>query len=132
MRDFSRIGVSPGFAERFTPALSRYLFDTSVNWLEARFAEAPDLPTVVITHHAPARGSIAASFENSPLNLCFISELEDRIRRWQPRLWLHGHVHNSFDYEVGRTRIVTNPRGYAPGGQLENPNFDPLRVIEFD
>lgn len=132
VRDFSRIRVAPDFGERFTPAISQLLFDSAVAWLEARFAEAPDVPTVVITHYAPSRGSIAARFEGSPLNACFISDLEAQIRRWQPRLWLHGHVHDSFDYRIGATRVVTNPRGYAPGGRLENPAFDPLRVITLD
>jgi hypothetical protein len=27
-------------------------------------------------------------------------------------LWVHGHVHDSFDYRVGRARVVANPRGY--------------------
>jgi hypothetical protein len=29
----------------------------------------------------------------------------------QADLWLHGHVHDSFDYWAG-CRIVANPRGY--------------------
>ena len=31
----------------------------------------------------------------------------------QADLWLHGHVHDSFDYRVGRCRVICNPRGYA-------------------
>jgi len=30
----------------------------------------------------------------------------------QIKLWIHGHTHESFDYMVGDTRIVCNPRGY--------------------
>jgi len=30
----------------------------------------------------------------------------------QIRLWTHGHTHEDFDYMVGSTRIVCNPRGY--------------------
>ena len=26
-----------------------------------------------------------------------------------PDLWVHGHTHNSFDYTLGRTRVVVNP-----------------------
>lgn len=130
VRDFSRIGVAPQSDERFTPALSQQLFDQSVAWLEARFAQSHSGPTIVITHFAPARGSIHARFAGSLLNACFVSDLEDRILRWQPQLWLHGHTHDSFDYFVGRTRVVANPRGYAPGGVVENPRFDPSLVIE--
>lgn len=130
VRDFSRIGIAPGFPDRFTPAVSQLLFDQSVAWLEAQFAQAFDGPTVVVTHFAPARGSIAARFAGSPLNACFVSDLEERILRWQPALWLHGHVHDSFDYRIGDTRVVTNPRGYAPKGVVENTSFAPGLVLE--
>ena len=30
----------------------------------------------------------------------------------QIRLWTHGHTHDEFDYMVGTTRVVCNPRGY--------------------
>ena len=130
VRDFSRIGVAPDFPERFTPAISQMLFDTSVAWLEDRFSEPFDGTTVVVTHFAPTRGSIAPQFEGSELNACFVSDLEMRILRWQPTLWLHGHVHDSFDYRVGVTRIVANPRGYAPQGVVENKAFAPHLVLE--
>ena len=130
VRDFSRIGVAPDFPERFTPAISQLLFEQSVQWLEECFAEPFDGPTVVISHFAPARGSVAKQFAGSPLNACFVSDLEAHILRWQPALWLHGHVHDSFDYQVGATRIVANPRGYAPEGVAENKLFQPLLTLE--
>ena len=130
VRDFSRIRVAPDFDDRLTPAVAQMLFDNAVAWLEQQFAVAHDGPTVVVTHFAPARGSIAARFAGSPLNACFVSDLEPRIRRWQPELWLHGHVHDSVDYRIGHTRVVANPRGYAPNGVVENQAFDPSLVVE--
>ncbi len=130
VRDFSRIRVAPDFDDTLTPAVAQLLFDDAVAWLEQLFAVPHDGPTVVVTHFAPARGSIAAQFAGSPLNACFVSDLEAQIRRWQPALWLHGHVHGSFDYRVGNTRVVANPRGYAPNGVVENKAFDPSLVIE--
>jgi Icc-related predicted phosphoesterase len=130
VRDFSRISAAPGIDQRLTPALAQRLCDESVAWLDERFALQHEGPTVVVTHFAPSRRSIHARFAGSPINACFVSDLEDRIRRWQPHLWLHGHTHDSFDYRVGATRVVANPRGYAPGGVVENPMFDPTLVIE--
>src|SRR6185295_12942775 len=130
VRDFSRIRVAPGFDDCFTPALSQLLCDASVAWLEERFAEPHEGPTVVVTHFAPARGSIAARFAGSPLNACFVSDLEPQIRRWQPALWLHGHTHDSFDYRIGATRVVANPRGYVLKGEIENRRFDPSLTLE--
>jgi hypothetical protein len=34
-----------------------------------------------------------------------------------------GHTHESFDYEIGKTRVVCNPRGYA--STEENKGFRP-------
>lgn len=130
VRDFSRIGLVPDFPDRFTPAISQMLFDQSVAWLEERFAQPFDGPTVVITHFAPSRGSIANQFLGSPLNACFVSDLEAQILRWQPTLWLHGHVHHSCDYLLGATRVVANPRGYAPNGVIENARFEPGLLID--
>lgn len=132
VRDFSRIRVAPDFEDLFTPALSRLLFDESVAWLEERFALPRDRPTVVITHYAPSRQSIHPRFANSPLNACFVSDLEERILRWQPCLWLHGHTHDTFDYRIGATRVVANPRGYAPRGDVENKHFDPSLIIALE
>lgn len=130
VRDFSRIRAAPGSDELFTPELSQRIFDESVAWLEEQFAQRHDGPTVVVTHFAPSRGSIHQRFAGSPLNACFVSDLEQNIARWQPQLWLHGHVHDSFDYRIGRTRVVANPRGYAPAGRTENPDFDAGLVID--
>jgi DNA repair exonuclease SbcCD nuclease subunit len=130
VRDFTHIKVAADFDERFTPALSQSLFDASVAWLESQFATPHDGPTVVVTHFAPSRGSVAARFAGSPLNACFVSDLDARIERWRPALWLHGHVHDSFDYRLGATRVVANPRGYAPKGEIENRAFDPGLVLD--
>ena len=130
VRDFSRIRLAPDFEDRFTPAASQLLFDDAVAWLERKFAQQHAGPTVVVTHYAPSRGSIHPRFAGSALNACFISDLEAQIRRWQPALWLHGHVHDSFDYRIGATRVVANPRGYARDGVPENEDFAPALVIE--
>src|SRR5690606_3670001 len=74
--------------------------------------------------------SIHPRFAGSPINACFVSDLEARIKRWRPTLWLHGHTHDSFDYRIGATRVLANPRGYAPGGVVENALFDPAFHIE--
>ena len=130
MRDFTAIKVAPDFDDTFSPALSQLLFSQSVAWLDECFARPHDGPTVVVTHFAPTPQSIAARFRESSINASFVSDLTGRILAWQPALWLHGHTHDSFDYRVGRTRVICNARGYARDGLNENARFDPALIIE--
>lgn len=85
-------------------------------------------PTVVITHHAPSRRSIAGGVEVS--DAAFASDLEDLIMRHQPTLWVHGHVHQPNDYRIGNTRIISNPRGYQGDDWGEDSGFIEDMVVE--
>lgn len=111
---------------RFAPAKATHLHQRTRQFLADRLAEPFDGKTVIVTHHVPHRGSIDPKYLGSPLNPAFASDLSDLIEHGQPDLWVHGHTHSFFDYHVGKTRIVCNPRGY-PG---ERPDFDPGFVIE--
>ncbi|MBV7510902.1 metallophosphoesterase [Pseudomonas sp. PDM25] len=132
MRDFTHIKISPDFPDLFSPAVSQLVFLQTVAWLEDCFTRDRTTPTVVVSHFAPTRLSISPLFENSPINASFVSDLEDRINVWQPALWLHGHTHGSFDYAVGKTRVICNARGYAKNGVNENPEFNGSYVIDLD
>ncbi|MDP3843730.1 MAG: metallophosphoesterase family protein [Oxalobacteraceae bacterium] len=130
VRDFSRIMVDDAADARFSPAISRLIFDQSVRWLDEKFAQPFNGSTVVVTHHAPSRGSINPKYAGSLLNASFVSDLDAQIARWQPALWVHGHTHDSHDYQLGNTRVVCNPRGYARDGIAENAAFDPALIIQ--
>ena len=77
----------------------------------------------MVTHHAPSIRSIADRYKSDPVSAAFASNMDDFILEHQPRLWIHGHTHESFDYEIGKTRVVCNPRGYA--SIEENKRFRP-------
>ena len=128
--DFSRIRVAEAQDQRFTPGHSEALFGRQAAWLASRLAEAHDGPTVVVTHHGPTPLSISPRYPDSPLNPCFVSDASHLMDGTRVGLWIHGHLHDSFDYELNGTRVLCNPRGYAIDGVIENPAFDPALVVE--
>jgi Icc-related predicted phosphoesterase len=69
-------------------------------------------PTVVVTHHGPQWLSVHPRYRADLLTAAFVSDLSALIMDFQPNLWVHGHVHSSFDYSVGQTRVLCNPHGY--------------------
>ena len=79
------------------------------------------------THHAPSPRCVRPWFESSLLNASFASDLEDTIARFQPPLWIHGHMHDATDETLGETRVIANTLGY-PG--VEGREFDPAFVLE--
>ncbi|MEO8542954.1 MAG: metallophosphoesterase [Betaproteobacteria bacterium] len=132
MRDFQRIRVSPDSQRIFSPADAVGLFRRESAWLAQTIARPFDGPTVVITHHAPSRKSIHPRFDGALLNASFVSDAEYLLDVGQVDLWIHGHTHDSFDYRLGDTRVVCNPRGYARAGIAENPHFDIDFVVDID
>lgn len=73
-----------------------------------------DQKFVVVGHHAPSPLSIHSQYANDTImNGGYSSDLNEFILDHpQIRLWTHGHTHHNFDYCIGSTRIVCNPRGY--------------------
>ena len=102
----------------------------SLSWLERELKTGDPSRTVVVTHHAPSARSVHRRYAGSLLNAAFYSNLDAFIARFHPKLWIHGHMHDSFKYSIGGTRVVCNPRGYFNFD--ENPKFDPTLVIELD
>lgn len=129
-RDFSRIAADETGNEAFSPTDCAQLFARHLDWLKARLAEPFDGETVVVTHFAPASGSIAPRFADSPLNPFFVSNLDALIGTSGAALWVHGHTHDSFDYRIGRTRVLCNARGYVVNAKAENPAFEPGLTVE--
>lgn len=97
-------------SESFTPrdALDQHM--TSRRWLTQELAKPFDGKTVVITHHGPHPLSVHPRYIGDKRNGAYVSDLSALMPHVD--LWLHGHVHDSFDYRVGQCRVVANPAGY--------------------
>jgi Icc-related predicted phosphoesterase len=113
------------------PAHTALRHAKSRDFIETALSEPFDGPTVVVTHHLPHMNSVPARYAEHIGSAAYASNLQDLIERFQPDLWIHGHSHNSADYKVGNTRVMSNPRGYPqPHGVPENPVFNPTLVVE--
>jgi predicted phosphodiesterase len=116
-----------GDNREFRPTDARAIHLARVQWLRSQLAEEFIGTTVVVTHHLPHRRSIHPKYAASDLNPGFASDLSNLMGP-PVSLWIHGHTHESLDYMVNGTRVVCNPRGYAP---MElNESFDPILTVE--
>jgi Icc-related predicted phosphoesterase len=91
---------------------------------------APWETVIVVGHHAPCKMSTHPRYKHEHLmNGGYSSDLSEFILDHpQIKLWTHGHTHEPFDYMLGSTRIVCNPRGYI-GYENSADNFE-LKVVE--
>lgn len=127
MNDFQLIRIS-GSYRRLTPQYVRGLHHASKNWLREEIARRRGERIVVVTHHAPSERSIAPRYAHDPLNPAFASRLDNFVEESGASYWIHGHMHNSSNYMIGRTRVLCNPRGHYPHDV--NADFLPSLVVE--
>lgn len=137
--DHRMIRAGKGSGRYFTAhdALNRH--EDAQQWLKHELAKPWPGKTVVVSHHAPHPLSIHARYIDNSINAGFISDLSEiLLSTHAPDLWLHGHVHDGFDYIVGRTRVVANPAGYIRNRRtaesrtdfdFENEAFNPELVL---
>ena len=84
---------------------------------------------VVVTHWPPTRDAIPVRLEGDALNCYYVNARADLVRQVGALLWISGHVHESYDYQVEPTRCVSNPAGYPDEVQTSSL-FRPDRVVE--
>jgi len=139
MNDFRLIDVlSPTRSEHRVRARRRQLQSsdapamhwTDRDWLRRQLAQPFDGTSVVVTHPAPATGSVAKRYAEDWLTPAFVSDIADEFFT-VPALWVHGHTPTAFDHARGRCRVISNPRGYRlRDSGFENPVFNPALVID--
>ena len=87
---------------------------------------------VIVGHHSPSKLSTHQQYASQYLmNGGYSSDMSQFILDHpQIKLWTHGHTHHPFDYMIGETRIVCNPRGYESEGYSEQSGWDPTFHVE--
>lgn len=120
MNDHHQIKNSAASFYRFLPQHARDEHRVMLEFVrrtihDRRESGEPSARVIVVGHHAPSRQSTHPRYQADwHLNGAYSTELRDFILAHpEIRLWTHGHTHEDFDYEIGATRIVCNPRGYV-------------------
>lgn len=101
------------------------------NWLYQRAANKKADKRVVMTHHLPSFNSVSPRFNiasEKHMNGGFASNCDDLICELNAKMFIHGHTHDSCDYQLNETRVICNPRGYYPSDL--NLEFNDTLVIE--
>ena len=128
MNDFVVIKKPTG--QRLLPEDTVDLFYESSKYIFDAIRDAGRKRTVVVTHHGVSPLSIHERFRGDSLNSAFMTDLSNEIIDHGPDLWVHGHTHNSFDYMLGKTRVIVNPYGYK---DVEvNPQFGSESSLSFN
>ena len=114
MNDYRIIRNSDTKYARLKPLDTYNRHIKSLNYIKSVVETDTNKKYVVVGHHAPSKKSVKPRYaEEVEMNGAYSSDLDDFILAHpQIKLWTHGHTHDLFDYNIGDTRIVCNPRGY--------------------
>jgi DNA repair exonuclease SbcCD nuclease subunit len=96
----------------------------TMGYLKSVLPDMKDKKVVFVGHHGPSAKSTHPRYQyETHMNGGYRSDLDEFIMDHpQIVLWTHGHMHDPFDYMIGTTRVVCNPRGYK-GHDEQADNF---------
>lgn len=92
----------------------------SLRWLKEEINKPFNGAKILMCHHAPSMQSNCHQISNT--TYLYVSDLDDFILENPVNVIFHGHTHDSVNYKIGETDVISNPRGYSP--YYLNPNFD--------
>ena len=130
MRDYQQIRAGEAL---FSPEVSMQLHAKQRAWLKSALQTAHDeqKTVVVMTHHSVSPLSVSKKYAHLPSNAAFVTDLSHWMHAaWAPKLWVHGHTHEAFDYRLGNTRVVVNPRAYPGEVSSTELEFAWQKVVE--
>ncbi|SHJ81530.1 Predicted phosphohydrolase [Rubritalea squalenifaciens DSM 18772] len=128
MNDYKRIRHSSTY-RKLRPIDTQFQHAGTISKM-TKFMESGDpANSIIITHHAPSIRSLPHQRRNELISCAYTSHLDDLVEELNPLLWIHGHIHHSQDYNIGKTRILSNPRAYVDS---PNTGFEPELVIDLE
>lgn len=130
MNDYRIIKEDSKNYTKLRPAQTMARHRNSMEYIRNVVGGRPSEKFVVVGHMAPSFLSVHEKYKNDTvINGAYASDLSEFILdNPQIKIWTHGHTHHNFDYMIGTTRIVCNPRGYE-GYEVQAENFK-LQYLE--
>ena len=101
-----------------------------------RVAFERNMPLVVVSHHAPSARSLMSNstaedmetFAFQQTDPFYASHLDYlMLGEDAPKVWIHGHTHISVSYQIGKTQVRSNPKGYSNG---EEEGWELGKIVE--
>jgi len=132
MNDYRRVRVDH-YQRRLRPADTLARHRQGRAFLAAALATPFAGPTVVVTHHGIDRLCSRPQYADDIITAAYVSDLAGMVAEHQPDVWIYGHTHQSDDRTIGRTRVLSNAKGYGPWPPertWENPQFNPTLTID--
>lgn len=115
-------------AQGLSPQFLHQQCQLSQHWLQQQMTTYQGRQQIIVTHHAPSLHSWSRKHADM-LKYAYCNQLDRQIQNdLNPAVWVHGHIHQAADYQLGETRVVCNPRGYH--GLAERSDFDPQFCIQ--
>jgi Icc-related predicted phosphoesterase len=115
MNDYRMIREDAAGFRKLRPSDTVHRHKKSLSYIKKTIESDTDKKYIVVGHHSPTKQSVKPEYQNDyHINGAYSSDLSNFILEHpQIKIWTHGHTHDLFDYFVGTTRIVCNPRGYV-------------------
>ena len=125
--DFDSIKVSN--TSLLTPNISTHQHLLLLDHIKHNLSN--DHKNVIVTHHSPTYKSAQAGYIGKEGSCHYANDIDDFIEQSNIDLWIHGHASYSYDYEIGGTRVVCNPRGNKKNKKNGiNNRYNPSLIIE--
>jgi len=103
----------------------------NVQFLKDALKNSKNITSVVVTHHVPTFQNYPEKYRDSKINEAFAVDLESLIIDNSIDYWIYGHHHcNVKDFNVHKTKLITNQLGYVRYG--ENTDYKADAVIEIN
>lgn len=120
------ISSEDGVISRFTVKDALREHEKAVKFLTFELTSNRSAPSVVLSHFAPHPKSIHVGYSGQIENAYWVNNLEHLMGLCE--FWVHGHTHDSFEYQLFGTDVLCNPRGFSKVFNLgTNHKFNPYK-----